>query len=70
MACRICALSCELGVTELSSLQLKEDDWTDLVDECEDVFSDSACLKKFSDDGFEKWLKSECAEDVNKIMDK
>ncbi len=29
-----------------------------MVDECEDIFKNSACLKSFSDDGFEAWVKS------------
>ncbi len=29
-----------------------------MVDECENVFKNSACLKSFSDDDFEDWVES------------
>lgn len=40
---------------------LFEDSWTDLLDDCEDQFDNSACLKQYGDDEFERMVKDECA---------
>lgn len=49
---------------------LFEDSWTDLLDDCEDLFDDSACLKKYGDDEFERKVKDECAAKRRDILAK
>lgn len=47
-----------------------EDSWTDLYDDCEDIFDNSACLKSLGDDQFERMVKDDCARKRRGIMQK
>lgn len=47
---------------------LQEDSWTDLYDDCEDLFDNSACLKSLGDDQFERRVKDSCDKKRRNLM--